>query len=65
MDIVTVSNEAFQKFLQRFIDDRLENKNTFDIINKVILFFLLIKIIGPLLYSFINSILDFKLVSSI
>ena len=29
MDIVTVSNEAFQKFLQRFIDDRLENKNTF------------------------------------
>jgi len=29
MDMVTVSNEAFQKFLQRFIDDRLENKNTF------------------------------------
>jgi glycosyltransferase involved in cell wall biosynthesis len=25
----TVSNEAFQKFLQRFIDDRLENANTF------------------------------------
>lgn len=29
MDIVTVANEAFQKFLQRFIDDRLENANTF------------------------------------
>jgi len=29
MDIVTVANETFQKFLQRFIDDRLENKNTF------------------------------------
>ena len=29
IDMVTVSNEAFQKFLQRFIDDRLENKNTF------------------------------------
>ena len=29
MDIVTVANEAFQKFLQRFIDDRLENAHTF------------------------------------
>nr|WP_238566557.1 hypothetical protein [Nonlabens ulvanivorans] len=29
MDIVTVANEAFQKFLQRFIDNRLENANTF------------------------------------
>lgn len=29
MDIVTVASEAFQKFLQRFIDDRLENSNTF------------------------------------
>ncbi|WP_339625404.1 glycosyl transferase family 2 [uncultured Winogradskyella sp.] len=29
MDIVTVANEAFQKFLQRFIDDRLEKANTF------------------------------------
>lgn len=29
MDMVTVTNEAFQKFLQRFIDDRLENANTF------------------------------------
>ena len=29
MDIVTVANEAFQKFLQRFIDDRLENVHTF------------------------------------
>lgn len=29
MDIVTVANEAFQKFLQRFIDDRLQNANTF------------------------------------
>lgn len=29
MDIVTVANEAFQKFLPRFIDDRLENTNTF------------------------------------
>ena len=29
MDIVTVAIEAFQKFLQRFIDDRLENAHTF------------------------------------
>ncbi len=29
MDMVTVANEAFQKFLQRFIDDRLENAHTF------------------------------------
>ena len=29
MDIVTVANETFQKFLQRFIDNRLENANTF------------------------------------
>ena len=29
MNIVTVANEAFQKFLQRFIDDRLENAYTF------------------------------------
>ena len=29
MDMVTVANEAFQKFLQRFIDDRLENTHTF------------------------------------
>ena len=29
MDIVTVANVAFQKFLQRFIDDRLENAHTF------------------------------------
>ena len=29
MDIVTVNNEAFQNFLQRFIDDRLENAHTF------------------------------------
>jgi glycosyltransferase involved in cell wall biosynthesis len=29
MDIVTVANEAFQKFLQRFIDDRLEDAHTF------------------------------------
>jgi glycosyltransferase involved in cell wall biosynthesis len=29
MDIVTVANEAFQKFLQRFIDNRLENAHTF------------------------------------
>jgi glycosyltransferase involved in cell wall biosynthesis len=29
MDVATVANEAFQKFLQRFIEDRLENANTF------------------------------------
>lgn len=29
MDMVTVANEAFQKFLQRFINDRLENVHTF------------------------------------
>jgi len=29
MDLVTVSNEGFQKFLQRFIDNRLANTNTF------------------------------------
>ena len=29
MDMVTVTNEAFQKFLQRLIDDRLENTNVF------------------------------------
>lgn len=29
IDIATVANEAFQKFLQRFIDDRLENAHTF------------------------------------
>ena len=28
VDIVTVVNETFQKFLQRFIDDRLPNANT-------------------------------------
>jgi len=28
VDLVTVSNEAFQKFLQRFIDDRLTKANT-------------------------------------
>lgn len=29
MDLVTVANDAYQKFLKRFIDDRLENTNTF------------------------------------
>lgn len=29
MDILTVANEAFKKFLQRFINDRLENAHTF------------------------------------
>ena len=29
MYMVTVANEAFQKFLQQFIDDRLENAHTF------------------------------------
>ncbi|GAL74651.1 hypothetical protein JCM19275_3506 [Nonlabens ulvanivorans] len=29
MDMVTVASEAFQKFLQRFIDDRLESAHTF------------------------------------
>ncbi|WP_340156603.1 glycosyl transferase family 2, partial [uncultured Winogradskyella sp.] len=28
MDLVTVANKAFQNFLQRLIDDRLENANT-------------------------------------
>ncbi|WP_452223721.1 glycosyl transferase family 2 [Lacinutrix chionoecetis] len=28
VDLVTVANQAFQKFLQRFIDDRLPNVNT-------------------------------------
>ncbi|AGC75296.1 hypothetical protein LX97_00004 [Nonlabens dokdonensis] len=28
VDLVTVANETFQKFLQRFIDDRLPNANT-------------------------------------
>ena len=28
VDLVTVANEPFQKFLQRFIDDRLPNANT-------------------------------------
>lgn len=28
VDLVTVANQAFQKFLQRFIDDRLPNANT-------------------------------------
>lgn len=29
MDMVTVANESFQKFLLRFIDDRLKNTHTF------------------------------------